>query len=391
MNQNVPKIAFFGTKGGVGKTTITNKFGDIVAMSEVKPKILLIDFDIEARGTTILRTKGKAFSCKTIHEYIANRATEIEEIMDVTNTIDIKDKSQNYKEGRLYLIPSATAEAKKTFRTIADIKYEELLRIISSLIDNAIEKYNVSCVLIDCGPTIDPTTATAAHISNQAFIIGQNEPISRETLKEYRNKIKTNYFSDFNSGKMNIILNKVRASIPGDMGFFAVVPFTIDIVDISEGLSDVDQVRLLLLDYYIFDIVKRTFEETHPYLVPNPKVILTKEWSKLIEQAPVMNKSLKMRLYRISKWSLPIIGVLTAGLLASKFIFDIDKIFNTLSINYLIIPSIILTIISGGIWLFYMEVEPYLKKLIDEKENFLFQTLRKRSGRRILEKLRSWG
>jgi cellulose biosynthesis protein BcsQ len=96
--QKVPIIAFFGTKGGVGKTTITNKFADLVASAEKRPKVLLIDFDVDARGTTILRTRGRSFSCKAIHDYIAERSSNVEEVIDVTDTIEVRGKNKDYKE-----------------------------------------------------------------------------------------------------------------------------------------------------------------------------------------------------------------------------------------------------------------------------------------------------
>lgn len=389
-SKKAPIIAFFGTKGGVGKTTITNKFADLVAMAKERPKVLIIDFDVDARGTTVLRTRGKSFSCKTMHEYIANRYSDVEEIIDVTETIE--GKGQEYKEGGLYLIPSATPDAKETFRTIADIKYNDLLSNVRSLVNSAIKKYDISCVLIDCGPTIDPLTATAAHISDKAFIIGQNEPISREALNEYRAKIRDNYYDDFNSMKMGIILNKVRATILDEWDFFAVVPFTIDIVDVGEGLRDVDQVRLTLLDYYILDIVKRTFEEKkYSHLIPDSKVILSEDWLKFLENTPKLMNSFRMKCYLISKkFFLPYIGgILTACLLILKYPFEIEEIFNV-SIDYFFIPTIALLVGATAIRLYYKEPAFYLYNLVNKKEDYLFEELRKRSGRRVLERLKGW-
>lgn len=391
MNQNIPIIAFFGAKGGVGKTTVTNKFADLVASAGKNPKVLIIDFDVSARGTTIFRTKGNPFHCKTLHDYIATRSAVIEDAIDVTETMEIRSKSHVNREGLIYLIPSATPDARETFRAIALIEPDELLNILRTLIDSAIKKYNINCVLIDCGPTLnDPYTAAAAHIADQAFIIAQNEPTSQEALKNYTSKIKE-FYPDFSIIKMRIVLNKVRAVVPESMGFFSVIPFTIDIVDISEGIKDIDEVRLTLLDHYIFDIVKRSFAKTHPQLIPDAKIILPEGWRKLMENASELANSFRIKFYKLAKKLLFPLGIgLTLCILALKIIFSIDKVFDLFSIYYLFIPSIILLGVGVWGWQHYKEPKFYLDNLIEKKEEFLFIELRKRSGRRVLEGIKSW-
>jgi len=388
---DIPVIAFFGGKGGVGKTTITNKFADLVTMAKGNPKVLLIDFDVSARGTTVFRTQNRGFSSRTLHDYIAKKSTEIEKVEDITETIEVRGGREKDK-GLLYLIPSATPNEKHTFYAIARMEPKELLEIIRSLIDNAIERYEISCVLIDCGPTLnDPYTAAAAHISERAFIIAQNEPTCREALKNYLAKIRE-YYEDFDSMKMETILNKVRAAVPESMGFFSIIPFTIDIVDVSEGIKDVDQIRLTLLDRYIFDTVKRTFEDTHRHLIPDAKVILPKKWRDLVEKAPELTKLLRMKLYWVSKrFLLPFVGLLlTVGLIVFKSISDIDKIWKGFSIDYLFVPTIGLLIISGAMWGFFRQYAVYIDNLIEEREEFLFAQLGKKSGRRRSESLKGW-
>lgn len=391
MNQDVPIIAFFGAKGGVGKTTITNKFADLVASAGGNSKVLIIDFDVSARGTTIFRTKGNPFHCKTLHDYIATRSAVVEDAIDVTETMEIRSKSHVNREGLIYLIPSATPDARETFRAIALIEPDELLKIIRTLIDSAIKKYNINCVLIDCGPTLnDPYTAAAAHIADQAFVIAQNEPTCREALKNYTSKIME-FYHNFNTMKMRIVLNKVRAVVPEQMGFFSVIPFTMDIVDISEGIKDIDEIRLTLLDHYIFDIVKRSFEKTLPQLIPDAKIILPEGWRKLVENASEMAKSFRIKFCKLAKKLLfPIGGLTTLCLLALKIIFGIDKVFDLFSIYYLFIPTVILLGIGILGWQHYREPKLYLDNLIEKKEEFLFIELRKKSGRRVLEGIKSW-
>jgi len=420
---NVPIIAFFGAKGGVGKTTITNKFADLVALSDSKPKVLLIDFDLDARGTTILRTKTESFSCKTIHGYVSDAVRSrdkgnktlsdmiIKEIeaLDVSETIEIRNKRLRGLSESLYLIPSATPDEKQTFRTITKIEPEQLLKIILSIIDVAINKYSISCVLIDCEARVDfPYTAVGAHLADQAYIIGENVSICREAFKNYIAKMKT-YFEDFNSMKMKLILNKVRGvpeDLGKDMGYFAIIPFTMDVVDVSEGIKDVDRVRLTLLDRYILDLVKRTFEDKHPDLVPDQKVILSEDWLTLLEWASALKKSIRMRLFSF-RWVLVFIGaVLLSVILVCKYIYkirefgdfhtkeedtaEVQYFFDTISINYLLLLPLFLIGLAFIAWRLYGEPKPYIDGLVDKKEEFLFQELGKRSGRRVLEKIKRW-
>lgn len=393
IKKEVPIISFFGTKGGVGKTTITNRFADLVVISDKNPNVLIIDFDVEARGTTILRTRGERFTCPTVHEYIANRKSKIEEIYDASETVDVRGKPEGSERGKLYLIPSATRDAKGTFQAISEIgkKPEDLKNLVQNLINSAVERYGISCVLIDCGPIIDPTTATAAHIASQAFIIGQNEPISWEALKEYRAKIRENFYSDFDSMKMNTILNKVRASVPGSGDFFAIIPFTIDIVDVSEGLRDVDEVRLTLLDYYIYDVVKRTLEKEYPELVPDPKYLLSSDWQNLLVKAPSLQNSFGIKLHKIAgKILLPFASLIFAVSLVAKYIPPFKPLLKKFPLECILYSSLGVIIISIILWQVYREPAIYLEGVRKGGADFLFQELRKRSGRRILERIKNW-
>ncbi|QWR77069.1 AAA family ATPase [Candidatus Magnetomonas plexicatena] len=253
---DVPIIAFFGTKGGVGKTTITSRFAEFVSYSVNSPNILMIDFDVDHRGLTVLCSRGRGFSCKTIHEYVKDGITSLDSAIDVT------EEKRLTSGGKLYLIPSAHADSKLTFRVTADLNYNDLVNTIIELIKEAVSRYDIGCVVIDCGPVINPYTAAAAHIADHAFIIGQNEPISYEALSNYSHKIRE-FFDEFNSSKMAVILNKVRGSVKEGHGIFAVIPFTLEVVDISEGLDNVDTIRVVLFESYIQAIVVKIFHKIY--------------------------------------------------------------------------------------------------------------------------------
>lgn len=424
MANNVPKIAFFGAKGGVGKTTITNKFADLVTLAASKPRVLLIDFDLDARGTTVLRTKTESFECKTINSYVSDVVKSKDkdkdsktlsdtvskdiEALNVSETIEVRNKRVGDLSESLYLIPSATPDEKQTFRTITKIEPEQLLKVIRSIIDAAVKKYNISCVLIDCEARVDfPYTAVGAHLADQAYIIGENQTICREAFKNYIAKLQS-YFENFSSMKMKLILNKVRGvpeDLGKDMGYFAIIPFTMDVVDVSEGIRDVDEVRLTLLDHYIFDLVKRTFKDIHPDLIPDAKVILSEDWLTLLEQVSSLKVSIRRILYRFA-WVPILTGIiLSIAILVLKYGFKIrefgdfykieeapavEHVYDAISVNYLFLLPLILFGLTFIIWRSYKEPKPYLDGLIDKKEEFLFQELGKRSGRRVLERIKNW-
>jgi cellulose biosynthesis protein BcsQ len=398
--KNVPIIAFFGTKGGVGKTTLTNKFADLVALAESSPRVLIIDFDVDARGTTILRTRGNLIVTRTIHDYVASRTAEVDDTIDVSKTVEIRSqKRKALATPQVFLIPSATPDAAEKFKTVASIGYPDLLQLLTNVIQSAIEKQKIECVLIDCGPTIDPYTAAAAHIADRAFIIGQNEPISFESLREYRARIKNDYFADFNASKMNIILNKVRA-LPVSQDYFALIPFTIDVVDLSEGLLDVDSVRLTLLDHYVFDIVKRTLSDAWSHLVPDPKILLGDEWLLLLERTPRLAESPLIKLQRIAGWickaaaPLFLVSVVIALVKPDSVIFPLSREQQnttlTVTIGDVSVILVVIVLLTGVFWYSLRDRAVALRGLLRYREEFLFSELRSRKGRRVLEGLRRW-
>jgi len=285
--QRVPVVAFFGTKGGVGKTTIAKRFAELVASSPAQPNVLAMDLDVDHRGLTVTLGGRLPMDCMTVHDYIAGKRTQIDEAVDVTSQMERRAETNG--TGRLYLLPASTPDSAEIFRAIADIDYGQLLSILHDVVDSAVQRYDLSCVVVDCGPVINPYTAAAAHLADRAFIIGQNEPISFSSLGSYSQRIKEMY-PDFTTAKMKIVINKVRGweqleerMLTTDV--FATIPFSIDVVDISEGIENVDQMRLMLFENNIVEIVRNTFEGDHPELVPPNAAVVPPEWQRLVDEA----------------------------------------------------------------------------------------------------------
>ena len=214
--RSVPVIAFFGTKGGVGKTTLIDKFALMVSRAESCPNVLLVDFDVHHRGLTVLRTRDDFGSCTTIHEYMASPD------LSFTTALDVTPVSAGEGAGRQFLIPSSNMGAEKVFATLSRAKPQQLLARIQEVMTAAAAIYRAHIILIDCGPIVDPLTASAAHMSDMAFIIGQNEPISFQALHNYAQKIRE-FFPQFDAANVKVILNKVRGPIMQRQSIYAAV------------------------------------------------------------------------------------------------------------------------------------------------------------------------
>jgi len=275
-NRHVPVIAFFGTKGGVGKTTIVNKFSSLVSRADSAPNVLMVDFDIHHRGLTVIRTKDRSEGCRTIHEYLYDDQLKFEKAQDVT------PQESSGSQGREYLIPSSNPAADNVFKSLTRMKPHVLVERLTKLLNEAAEAYNISLVLIDCGPIVDPLTASAAFMSDDAFIIGQNEPITFRSLQSYASRIHE-FLPEFNASNVRVILNKVRGYVSQKTGIYAVIPFTMEVVDLSEGLANIDEVRLVFLDDCIRNLIKDIFKQRYEELVPNAEATLTDDQRNAID------------------------------------------------------------------------------------------------------------
>ncbi len=268
-NRPIPIIAFFGTKGGVGKTTVMDKFATLVSSSAACPNVLLVDFDVHHRGLTVLRTKDHTGSgVTTIHEYLSNEHLSFSAACDVTPADDLSTR------GRQFLIPSSNLAAERVFATLAGAEPMQLLDRLRGILTAASQQYRIDLVLIDCGPVVDPLTASAAVMADTAFIIGQNEPISFQALQNYAIRIR-DFFPDFTASKVKVLLNKVRGPILQGASIYAAIPFTMEVVDYSEGLANIDEIRLIYFDHCVRELVHSVFHEKRPELVPGPEGILT--------------------------------------------------------------------------------------------------------------------
>lgn|ERR1039458_84670 len=307
----VPVVAFFGTKGGVGKTTIARRFAELVTLAPSSPNVLLVDSDVHHRGMTVEMTSSTPVSCKTVHDYIAAKRADDVKAANMTGLI----KNPRPNSGKLYFIPASNPESARVFEESAKIGPELMLQILYEMVKKAVEDYECRCVVIDCGPIIDPYTAAAAYLADRAFIIGQNEPISFSSLKTYPARIR-DFYEDFSTVTMKVIINKVRGwealkerKLQEDI--FAAIPFTLDIVDVSEGLAATNEMQLMLFEDHIAQVVEKVFQADHPELIPERKDLLPPSWNELIQHADRLENAPQIKRLGKVRLLLPV-GLLSA-------------------------------------------------------------------------------
>jgi cellulose biosynthesis protein BcsQ len=307
----VPVLAFFGTKGGVGKTTIARRFAELVTLAPSSPNVLLVDSDVHHRGMTVEMTSHTPVSCKTVHDYIAGKRADDVKAADMTGLVRYRKPNS----GRLYFIPASNPESARVFEESAKIGPELMLQILYEMVKKAVQDYKCRCVVIDCGPIIDPYTAAAAYLADRAFIIGQNEPISFSALKTYPERIR-DFYPDFSVATMKVIFNKVRNwKAIEDRGLqeeiFSAIPFTLDIVDVSEGLAATNEMQLMLFEDHIVRIVEKVFEADHPELIPDRNTLLPPSWNELIQRADQLENAPQIKRLGMLRLLLPL-GLLSA-------------------------------------------------------------------------------
>ena len=314
--KRIPVVAFFGTKGGVGKTTISRRFAEMVTLAPSAPNVLLVDGDVYHRGMTIEVTKTLPISCKTVHDYIASRNTSDVEGMDLTAVV----RGRRPDSGHLFFIPASLPEAKQVYDEGAKTAPEQMLKILHEMVASAANQYRCDCVVIDCGPIIDRYTAGASMLADRAFIIGLNESISFTSLKTYPNQIR-DHFPEFTTAKIRVIINRVNVwemleqrKLSEDI--FAAIPDFKAVVEASEGLAETDAMQMMLFEDHITQIVEKTFHGDHPELVPERKSALPPKWNDLLDQAPELDKTPKIRRLGTLQLLLPVgLLVLVIGVL----------------------------------------------------------------------------
>lgn len=268
-----------------------------------------------------------------------------------------------------------------------------LYEIIKSIIDKVVDKYDISCVVIDCDPTFTtfPITPAAVHLSTHSFIIGEYGEISAQTtasvLQNFAIQIK-NFYDDFDQSKTKVIINKLPLYRVEEFkkwnqaGIFGGVPSTLHLVSPGDPtIEEKDEIPMLALKGHVYDILRRIFKE-NDNLIPDPQAILLDKWWVLIKRTQDLFSSRRLRFYYYLKpnariLSSYIVSFIAAYFAISQFVYGVSIISG--NAYYSVAFSIILWIVA--IWNYYkseenrIELTSYLEGIRNQKAIFLIDIL----------------
>lgn len=175
-------ITVFSPKGGVGKTTLTEKLGE--AAAEKFTRVCLLELDFSPGDFAVLFN-------------IDNDRTIEDAIMDPENTMTYLQKPQN--KNFHVLLGSLPDRGEK-------IKEERLLKVLDIL------RLNFDLIFIDTQPGLTETVIDAMNASDEVLVILESEltVLGRgNTVLDY---ITLNKFADLHKFKM--VINKKRSNLP---------------------------------------------------------------------------------------------------------------------------------------------------------------------------------
>lgn len=347
--QKVPVVAFYSVQGGVGKSTLARRFAELLTIAPGKnnrrPNILLIDLDVDTLGVTYRLTQGARLGTRTVHDVIAERNPANPQAADVTTAVRLA-RGTPADRGRLYLVPAAPPDATRLFQTCSQIPPEDLKSLLQTLIENLANQYDISCVVLDCPPGVDPYSAVGARLSDVPLLIGRNEMATYENIRRIPERFQE-FFADFQPAKQRVIINQVTvrelyAPRAQQFGVLDYIPLISDVIHDVEGLERTESFRMMLFEKYVGDIMKQVLVG-HAHLIPDDPSLLGPEWIERIEKldrcedAPEVRR---LQMLSYAKW----LGL--ALLVAGILVFAAREIWNPES--RLLLNAGILAALGGG-------------------------------------------
>jgi cellulose biosynthesis protein BcsQ len=306
---SVPIVAFYSVQGGVGKSTLARKFAELVTLAPGrdgrKPNVLVVDLDVDTQGITFRFTGGQREGVKTVHEVIAEQSPTFAQALNVTMAVELASGNPQAR-GQLYLMPAAPPEAKGIFDTGAKTDRSQLFRLLQSMIQTLVTKYDISCVVIDCPPHANPYSAAAAALSDVPLLIGRNEQTTYEQLRVLPERFRE-MFPEFQLAKQRVIINAVTVKEiyekrAQQYGILDYIPMVSDVIHETEGLRRIGSFRLLLFEKFVVDIIKKVLVgENH--LIPDAPSIVGEEWAEAIAKLDRCQDAPKVRRLKVAAFA----------------------------------------------------------------------------------------
>lgn len=303
--QPVPIIALYSVQGGVGKTTLAQKFAELITLAPGnngrKPNVLVIDLDVDSKGLTCRWTQQLRHPVRTVHEMIAERNVAHAHALSITPP-QLPGMVPPQSRGQIYLVPAATSEAKNPYDTAMNIDRSELLDLLRDLIRSLVMQNDISCVIIDCKPGPNPYAAAAAALADHPLLIGRNEPTSYSQIQWLPEKFREMY-PWMQTAKQRVIINAVASkelysARAGEYSIFDWIPLVSDVIFVTEGHNSVDSFRMLMFDKFVVEIIKRMLVGRSD-LIPTPPEVVGQEWVETLQKLERCEEAPRMRQYRV--------------------------------------------------------------------------------------------
>ncbi len=304
--QPIPVLAFYSIQGGVGKSTLARKLAELVTRatdgSGRHPSVLLVDLDVEAQGLSYRLGQGAMTRTGTVHEAIATQNPNVASAQNVTASVSLAAASGTQR-GQLYLLPAAPPDETRFLDVIRQIDGPELLQLLSDTINRIVEMNSISCVVIDCAPGAMPYSAAAATIADVPLLIGRNEDATYRQIHVQAKRFQAIY-PQFEPARQHVVINavSVRDYYKENAKKYAIadwIPLTSDVIHETEGLVNIESLRMLLFENYVIDLIKK-FLIGHDNLIPHAHDVLPEKWMKMLAKLPKVAEAPRMRRYRLA-------------------------------------------------------------------------------------------
>lgn len=381
----VPIVAFYSIQGGVGKTTLSRKFAELVTVAPGRdgrrPNVLLIDLDVGAQGLTFRLAHGLRQNFRSVHDVMAERSVTAAQPIPVSGSVSLSNTNAKGR-GQLYLLPAAPPEAKGLFDTIAEIDKKELVQLLYGTISAIVKQCDISCVVIDCAPGADPYTAAAASIADVPLLIGRNEAATYEQIRILPERFRE-WYPEFQPAKQRVIINAVSVQTlyqtrAQEYAVFDYIPLTSAVIHETEGLSGTGTLQMLLLEKYIVDIIKQVLIG-QVFLIPEAPEVLGPEWMSMLGKLSRCSKSrqaIRLRQVGRLRWvGLALVVIGATALMLQQQLLTVVPSTGTFGWLLIVVGSVL---IAAG-WYAVGERQRLLeqaKELLDGGSDQLFEKLK---------------
>ena len=296
----LPVISIMGAKGGVGKTICTARMAELIA--ETGKNVLLLDFDIENRGSTVFHKERTPYglpAVQTVYEHLALHAKGLKwrkwRSSEGDRNLGLWDVTPPYLSdnvlGRVYMIPARSEDDINAFQVVANIDYKQRNRILSAVVSEIIERaglaQDVGCVIIDCGAGTNPLFSAAMNNARYKIVVASPEDVCIQQWNTIRAQLKAD-FPQMDMQNIHLLLNRVHSELDVlKWKAHRPVGYVEESSDLSEGYYRNAVYFDLGYDSFSMDVreaLAGVMEQQHQNLVPSEYDVWMAPWVDILKQ-----------------------------------------------------------------------------------------------------------